>query len=127
MAYREVRVSRKQVIKNATGDRSTHRQSRSFYLTDEVVERARACTAWAGAGYLTKVQAGANLDTDEIPDSMSELVERGLWSEVLRVEKLLNDGDPFPPAPKRLGTGPGSAASERLRGPRGKGDGGSGS
>lgn len=114
---KEVPVTRAETI-DAAESATGKRKQKSFYLTTDVLERLNGCVYWARAGFLSATQAGEDIDPSELPDSAASLVERALWTEVLRQEKLFNNGEPFPPAPGRLATGPGAAGAQRLRRPR---------
>lgn len=114
----EVTVTRDEIVgarEGATGKR----KQKTWYLSEEVIARANAAVYWS-LPYALKVEDSAGLDVSRIPDSASSLVESGLWSEVLRLEKMLNHGEPFPPAPANLRPGPGRAGVERLSQPRKK-------
>lgn len=80
------------------------RTPRSFHLSRQLLERARAAAYWVnqlgGAGEATNV---------------SELVERALRREVERLEAEYNDSQPFPAVQGRMRSGPGAAGVERIR------------
>lgn len=80
---------------------SPDRVQRSFYLSRELVDRARA------AVYATAGQAGEAYN-------LSELAGRVLAAEVHRLEAEYNDGAPFPPVAS-VPPGPGPAGVERIR------------
>lgn len=80
------------------------RTPRSFHLSRQLLERARAAAHWAG-----KLP-----DLDE-PTNVSELVERALRGEVERLERTYNAGVPFPAVQGKLRTGPGASGVERIR------------
>lgn len=94
------------------------RQQKTWYVTEDVAYRVNAAVFWAAPKAL---EQDPDLDPAAVPDSASALVETALWAEVLRLEKLYNNGEPFPP-PKsgRLRSGPGRQGVERLREPRRK-------
>jgi hypothetical protein len=77
---------------------------RSFHLSRQVLERARAA-----AQYLSQ------LPTADGPTTISELVERALRRELERLELEHNGGLPFPAVRGRMRTGPGAAGAERIR------------
>ncbi|MGH3715014.1 MAG: ParB family protein [Micromonosporaceae bacterium] len=81
------------------------RTPRSFHLSRQLLERARAAAHWAG-------QQLPHLDE---PTNVSELVERALRAEVDRLERMYNDGSPFPAVQGKLRTGPGASGVERIR------------
>ena len=80
---------------------SPDRVQRSFYLSRELVDRARA------AVHATSSQPGE-------AHNMSELAGRTLLTEVLRLEERYNAGQPFPPVAS-VPPGPGPAGIERIR------------
>jgi hypothetical protein len=80
------------------------RTPRSFHLSRSLLERARAAAYWV-----------AKLPGQAEPTNVSELVERALRSEVERLERLYNDGTPFPAVLGRMRTGPGASGVERIR------------
>jgi Centromere-binding protein ParB C-terminal len=77
---------------------------RSFHLSRQVLERARAA-----AQYLS------GLPGADGPTTISELVERALRRELERLEREHNEGLPFPAVRGRMRTGPGAAGAERIR------------
>ena len=79
------------------------RTPRSFHLSRQILERARAAAYW-----LSRRDGGA-------PTTISELVETALRLEVERLEAEHNDGAPFPAVIGRMRTGPGAAGAERIR------------
>lgn len=81
------------------------RTPRSFHLSRQVLERARAAAYW-----LSRTRGGA-----AGPTTISELVEQALRQEVERLEAEHNDGEPFPAVVGRMRTGPGAAGAERIR------------
>ncbi len=115
-----VHVSRQEIDDATNGAAHGNRQQKSFYLSAELVERLTAACYWA-QGYAADQVGDGEDDSllDYVPDSASSLAEQGLWAEVLRIEKALNDGKPFPPAQGRLKSGPGQRGIERLNQPRG--------
>lgn len=114
----EVAVSRDEIV-NAREGAGSKRKQKTWYLSEDVIERANAAVYWA-VPYALRVEGAEDLDVSRIPDSASALVESGLWAEVLRLEKMLNGGEPFPPAPANLRPGPGRAGVQRLSQPRKK-------
>jgi hypothetical protein len=80
---------------------SPDRVQRSFYLSREVVDRARA------AVHATASEPGE-------AHNMSELAGRMLLAEVRRLEERYNAGQPFPPVDS-VRPGPGPAGIERIR------------
>ncbi len=80
---------------------SPDRVQRSFYLSRELVDRARA------AVHATSSQPGES-------HNLSELAGRLLLAEVVRLEERYNKGQPFPPV-QSVPPGPGPAGIERIR------------
>lgn len=80
---------------------SPDRVQRSFYLSRDLVDRARAAV-WA-----TKSEPGEAYN-------VSELAGRGLAAEVRRLEERYNAGRPFPPVAS-VPSGPSPAGVERIR------------
>ncbi|MFL6128846.1 MAG: ParB family protein [Mycobacteriales bacterium] len=80
---------------------SSDRVQRSFYLSRELVDRARAAV-WA-----TMSEPGEAYN-------VSELAGRGLAAEVRRLEENYNEGRPFPPVDS-VPSGPSPAGVERIR------------
>ena len=80
---------------------SPDRVQRSFYLSRELVDRARAAV-WA-----TMAEPGEAYN-------VSELAGRGLEAEVRRLEERYNGGEPFPPV-HAVPSGPSPAGVERIR------------
>jgi hypothetical protein len=80
---------------------SPDRVQRSFYLSRELVDRARAAV-WA-----TMAEPGEAYN-------VSELAGRGLMAEVRRLEEKYNEGRPFPPV-ESVPSGPSPAGVERIR------------
>lgn len=80
------------------------RTPRSFHLSRQLLERARAAAHWAG-----------KLPELDEPTNVSELVERALRGEVERLERTYNSGVPFPAVQGKLRTGPGASGVERIR------------
>ena len=80
---------------------SPDRVQRSFYLSRELVDRARA------AVHATSSQPGES-------HNLSELAGRLLAAEVRRLEERYNAGRPFPPVAS-VPPGPGPAGIERIR------------
>lgn|GEM_PF-3962246 len=81
----------------------TERTPRSFHLSRQVLERARAAAYWLSR------------TADTGPTTISELVERAVRQEVERLEAEHNGGEPFPAVVGRMRTGPGAAGAERIR------------
>ena len=79
------------------------RTPRSFHLSRQVLERARAAAYWLNS----TGEAG--------PTTISELVERAVRQEVERLEAEHNEGQPFPAVVGRMRTGPGAAGADRIR------------
>ena len=96
------------------------RIQKSYYVTGEVADRANRAVFWARVHALAHAdQTGDEIDLDALPDSASALVESALWAEVLRLERLYNNGRPFREVVGgRLKTGPGQRGVSRLRRPR---------
>ncbi|MGH3664019.1 MAG: ParB family protein [Micromonosporaceae bacterium] len=80
------------------------RTPRSFHLSRQLLERARAAAYWVAE----------NSNSGE-PTNVSELVERALRFEVERLEQRYNQGTPFPAVVGRMRTGPGASGVERIR------------
>jgi hypothetical protein len=80
---------------------SPDRVQRSFYLSRELVDRARA------AVHATSRQPGEAYN-------LSEMAGRVLLAEVRRLEERYNAGRPFPPVDS-VPPGPGPAGVERIR------------
>ncbi len=80
------------------------RTPRSFHLSRQILERARAAAYW-----LSRRSGNAG------PTTISELVESALRQEVERLEQEHNEGAPFPAVVGRMRTGPGAAGAERIR------------
>jgi hypothetical protein len=74
---------------------------RSFYLSRDLVDRARAAV-WA-----TMQRPGEAYN-------VSQLAGRGLEAEVRRLETTYNDGNPFPPV-NHVPSGPSPEGVERIR------------
>ena len=96
-------------MRSDTGDGTARRRSRtspdrvqrSFYLSRELVDRARA------AVHATSARPGEAYN-------LSELAGRVLEAEVRRLEQSYNGGRPFPPV-DTVPPGPGPAGVERIR------------
>lgn len=105
----DVVVSHEDAATAAEVAREGRRVQRTWYLSQEIVDRARATIYWAhGTAHSRAAQAGRQVDVDQLtqlPDSLTSLAETALWAEVMRLERLLNDGHPFPPAPGELRRG----------------------
>ena len=91
---------------NGVGPRRRNRTSpdrvqRSFYLSRDLVDRARA------AVHATSGRPGES-------HNLSELAGRVLLAEVRRLEERYNAGRPFPPVAS-VPPGPGPAGIERIR------------
>lgn len=83
-------------------DESEAKNPVSTYLPAQLHERARAAVWW------TRVIPGE-------PDSLSELVSRGLANEVERIEREHNEGEPFViPEGEKLRPGPPPGVMERV-------------
>ena len=80
---------------------SPDRVQRSFYLSRDLVDRARAAV-WA-----TMERPGEAYN-------VSQLAGRGLEAEVRRLEATYNDGRPFPPV-HHVPSGPSPEGVERIR------------
>lgn len=113
----EVRVEREDIMQARESAHAGKRKQKTWYLSEEVIERANAAVYWA-LPYALKEAGNREVDVSRLPDSASALVEAGLWSEVLRLERMLNNGEPFPKAPGALRTGPGRTGIQRLSQPR---------
>lgn len=70
------------------------RRGRTLLLTENLIERARNAVAW------TRAVPGEAA-------SFAALAERAISAEVERLEKLYNDGAPFPHGELRPGPAPG--------------------
>ena len=117
----EVPVTRAETIAaaKAAAANNVKKMTRSFTLTQDCVRRLRNASYWGRAGFLKEIERGKDIDMAEVPENVSVMVERALWTEIIRVEKMLNGGEPFPDAPERFSPGPGASGSARLRKPRG--------
>ena len=80
---------------------SPDRVQRSFYLSRDLVDRARAAV-WA-----TMQRPGEAYN-------VSQLAGRGLEAEVRRLEATYNGGRPFPPV-RHVPSGPSPEGVERIR------------
>lgn len=108
-------VNREQVEGARERAASGHRSQKTFYLTDEIIQRVNGAVYWSLPLALAKAGGdGEAVDTTLVPDSASALVESALWAEVLRLEHVFNGGQPFRPAPGKLRTGPGQSGVARL-------------
>lgn len=85
--------------------RDGKRSNRTFYLPDELYVRGRNAVAWTS---LVPGEAG----------SYAALTERALRTEVERLEKLYNEGEPFEDA--QLKRGPAAGVMERVHALRAK-------
>lgn len=117
----EVPVTRAETIAAAKAAAATNakKMTRSFTLTQDCVRRLRNASYWGRAGYLKEIERGKDIDMAEVPENVSVMVERAVWGEIIRLEKMLNGGEPFPDAPERFSPGPGASGTARLRQPRG--------
>jgi hypothetical protein len=115
----EAIVTRREVDDTVNEASRGERTQRTFYISKEAVERLNAAVYWA-RGYAIARSQQEGIDVSEyVPDSASALVETAIWAEILRIEKGINHGKPFPPAAGRLRTGPGTRGVQRLSEPRG--------
>src|SRR5690349_9573861 len=92
----DTNVSRQDV--NAARDEAAdgRRIQKSYYVTEDVADRANRAVFWARVHALAHAdQTGDEIDLDALPDSASALVESAMWAEVLRLERLYNGGRPF--------------------------------
>jgi len=80
---------------------SPDRVQRSFYLSRDLVDRARAAVA-------------ATMGCPGEAYNVSQLAGRGLEAEVLRLEETYNGGAPFPPV-THVRSGPSPEGVERIR------------
>ncbi len=80
---------------------SPDRVQRSFYLSRELVDRARAAVS-------------ATMAEPDEAYNVSQLASRGLEAEVRRLEERYNCGKPFPPV-ESVPSGPSPAGVERIR------------
>jgi hypothetical protein len=80
---------------------SPDRVQRSFYLSRDLVDRARAAVF-------------ATMRTPGEAYNVSQLAGRGLEAEVLRLERDYNDGQRFPPV-AHVPSGPSPEGVERIR------------
>jgi Centromere-binding protein ParB C-terminal len=90
-----------QAVRRRRSRTSPDRVQRSFYLSRELVDRARA------AVHATSRHPGEAYN-------LSELAGRVLLAEVARLELHYNGGLPFPPV-DTVPPGPGPAGVERIR------------
>lgn len=118
----EVTVSRQEVDEARDGAAGGRRLQKSYYVTEEVADRANRAVFWARVHALSHAdQTGDEIDLDALPDSASALVESAMWAEVLRLEQLYNNGQPFREVTGgRLKPGPGQRGVDRLKQPRKK-------
>src|SRR4051812_6584916 len=116
----EVTVSRQDVDDARDEAADGRRIQKSYYVTEEVANRANRAVFWAPVHALAHAdQTGDEIDLDALPDSASALVESAMWAEVLRLERLYNNGKPFREvAGGRLKPGPGQRGVSRLKQPR---------
>ena len=115
---KEVQVPRDEALEARDIASGGKRQQKTWYLTKEVCDRANNAVYWALAYAMKNAPDPEHVDVDRLPDSASGLVEIALWAEILRLEQMLNDGQPFPNAPAKLRTGPGTDGTRRLSAPR---------
>ena len=80
---------------------SPDRVQRSFYLSRDLVDRARAAVL-------------ATMQAPEEAYNVSQLVSRGLEQEVRRLEETYNGGNRFPPV-SHVPSGPSPQGVERIR------------
>jgi hypothetical protein len=80
---------------------SPDRVQRSFYLSRDLVDRARAAVA-------------ATMDVPGEAYNVSQLAGRALENEVLRLERVYNNGNRFPPV-SHVPSGPSPEGVERIR------------
>lgn len=114
----EVTVSRQDIDEARDEAAAGRRIQKSYYVTEEVADRANRAVFWARVHALAHAQQTGEdeIDLDAIPDSASALVESAMWAEVLRLERLYNNGDPFRSVTGgKLKPGPGQRGVKRLR------------
>ena len=114
----DVTVSRHDVNDARDGAADGRRIQKSYYVTEEVADRANRAVYWARVHALAHAQQTGEeeIDLDAIPDSASALVELAMWAEVLRLERLYNNGQPFRSVTGgKLKPGPGRRGVSRLR------------
>jgi Centromere-binding protein ParB C-terminal len=80
---------------------SPDRVQRSFYLSRDLVDRARAAVS-------------ATMQRPGEAYNVSQLAGRGLEAEVRRLETMYNGGQPFPPV-HHVPSGPSPEGVERIR------------
>lgn len=116
----EVTVSREDIDEARDDAAGGRRIQKSYYVTEEVAGRANRAVFWARVHALSHAdKTGEEIDIDALPDSASALVESAMWAEVLRLERLYNDGKPFRAvAGGKLKPGPGQRGVDRLKQPR---------
>ena len=116
----EVTVSREDIDDARDEAAEGRRIQKSYYVTEEVADRANRAVFWARVHALAHAdKTGEEIDIDALPDSASALVESAMWAEVLRLERLYNDGKPFREvAGGKLKPGPGQRGVNRLKQPR---------
>ena len=116
----EVTVSRQDVVAARDEAADSRRLQKSYYVTEEVADRANRAVFWARVHALAHAdKTGEEIDIDALPDSASALVEAAMWAEVLRLERLYNNGQPFREvAGGKLKPGPGQRGVDRLKQPR---------
>lgn len=115
----EPTVSRKDIDDAMAEARGSERVQKTWYISREVVDRVTAAVQWAGhlavAEAVREGRPPDEVDMTGIPETAGELVEAALWAEVLRLERRLNHGNPFPAPVGKLKTGPSSRGLARLR------------
>ena len=116
----DVTVPRQDVDDARDEAASGRRLQKSYYVTEGVADRANRAVYWAKVHALMHAQqTDEEIDLDALPDSASALVESAMWHEVLRLERLYNDGQPFREvAGGKLKPGPGPRGVHRLKQPR---------
>lgn len=116
----DVSVPRQDVDEARDQAAGSRRLQKSYYVTEDIADRANRAVYWAKVHALMHAQqTGEEIDFDALPDSASALVESAMWHEVLRLERLYNDGEPFREvAGGKLKPGPGPRGVSRLKQPR---------
>ena len=116
----EVTVSREDIDDARDEAAAGRRIQKSYYVTEEVADRANRAVYWARVHALAHADTtGEEIDIDALPDSASALVESAMWAEVLRLERLYSNGKPFREvAGGKLKPGPGQRGVNRLKQPR---------
>lgn len=117
---REIHVSRRDVADAAKAAAAAGEKirPRSYALPPQLIARVNAAVQWSRDQIAAGEEVATDVD-DPLPDGPSALAESALWAEVLRLERLYNQGRPFPPVAGSLPRGPGARGRRALSKPRG--------